>query len=209
MTQAKPAGKQVASKSSSKVSARHNNRRKQIVRAAHEICIEKGFTHITVSDITSKVGITRSLFYHYFRNKEDVATAVLDDAINDIIARLNTWNEKRVAGNVNKALDDIVSMMRTIINDEGPFSKRMVQSGNSDLYIQFVDQVSESVSDYICQTTVKDFERVHGSLPIIHVKETLMMLISGSIALLRRQPNVSNDTVKEIFIHSLRLEQYL
>lgn len=201
-------GKQAASKHSG-VGVRTNRRREQIVQAAHEICIEKGFTHITVSDITNRVGITRSLFYHYFHNKEDVATAVLEDAINTIISRLDAWNESRIVGNVNKSLDDIVSMMRTIIADEGPFSKRMVQSGNGGLYLQFVDQISECVAEHICQTTVKDFEQVHGSLPITHVKETLMMLISGSIALLREKPQISNTIVKEIFIQTLQLEEYL
>ncbi|BDR54523.1 AcrR family transcriptional regulator [Bombiscardovia apis] len=209
MAQPESTSRKAAIESNNQASRRGNNRRDQIVHAAREICLEKGFTHITVSDITCRVGITRSLFYHYFRNKEDVAEAVLDDAINAIIARLDAWNETRVRGQVDQALDDMVSMMRVIIADEGPFSKKMVQSGNSGLYIQFVDQVSQRVSDYICQTTVKDFEHVHGSLPIKHVKETLMMMISGSIALLREQPHISDEDVKEIFIQTLQLEDYL
>ena len=47
-----------------KRSNRGDARRESIVRAAREICLEKGFSKITVSDIASKVGMTRSLFYH-------------------------------------------------------------------------------------------------------------------------------------------------
>lgn len=36
-------------------------RRAQIVRAAREICLEKGFSKITISDIAGRVGMTRSL----------------------------------------------------------------------------------------------------------------------------------------------------
>ena len=53
-------------------------RRAQIVRAAREICLEKGFSKITISDIAGRVGMTRSLFYHYFQDKDQVADAVLD-----------------------------------------------------------------------------------------------------------------------------------
>ena len=37
-------------------------RRLQIVQAAREICLEKGFSKITISDIAERVGMTRSLF---------------------------------------------------------------------------------------------------------------------------------------------------
>mgnify|MGYP002405889395 CR=1 FL=1 len=43
-------------------------RRLQIVQAAREICLEKGFSKITISDIAERVGMTRSLFYHYFQD---------------------------------------------------------------------------------------------------------------------------------------------
>ena len=56
-------------------------RRAQIVHAARELCLEKGFSKVTISDIASRVGMTRSLFYHYFQDKDQVADAVLDDAV--------------------------------------------------------------------------------------------------------------------------------
>lgn len=79
-------------------------RRLQIVQAAREICLEKGFSKITISDIAERVGMTRSLFYHYFQDKDQVADAVLDDVISEVIARLEEWNEHREAGNISKAL---------------------------------------------------------------------------------------------------------
>lgn len=51
-------------------------RRAQIVHAARAICLEKGFSKITISDIAGRVGMTRSLFYHYFQDKDQVADAV-------------------------------------------------------------------------------------------------------------------------------------
>ena len=58
---------------------RGDARRDAIVQAARKVCLEKGFSKITVSDIASEVGMTRSLFYHYFEDKEAVADAVLDN----------------------------------------------------------------------------------------------------------------------------------
>lgn len=185
------------------------DKRKQIVHAAREMSLEKGFTYITIGDIANKVGMTRSLFYHYFRNKDAVAKAVLDEDVNEIIARIDTWNETREEGNIDKALTDIVQLMRDILNDEGPFSQRMVQSGNADLYLRFVEQVSQRVADYIEHTTAEDFVRLHGELPVKHLHQTLVMLISGSIAMLRQHPQTANDTIIQILAQTLHLEPYL
>lgn len=188
---------------------REMDKRKQIVHAAREMSLEKGFTYITIGDIANKVGMTRSLFYHYFRNKDAVAKAVLDEDVNEIIARIDAWNETREEGNIDKALTDIVQLMRDILNDEGPFSQRMVQSGNADLYLRFVEQVSQRVADYIEHTTAEDFVRLHGELPVKHLHQTLVMLISGSIAMLRQHPQTANDTIIQILAQTLHLEPYL
>ena len=67
---------------------RGDARRDAIVQAARKVCLEKGFSKITVSDIASEVGMTRSLFYHYFEDKEAVADAVLDNVIDEILTTL-------------------------------------------------------------------------------------------------------------------------
>lgn len=50
----------------------------EIVVAARELYEEKGLARTSIQDITNHVGVTRSLFYHYFQNKEEVTSAVLD-----------------------------------------------------------------------------------------------------------------------------------
>ncbi|MCO6558880.1 MAG: TetR/AcrR family transcriptional regulator [Bifidobacterium sp.] len=184
------------------------SKRNQIVRAAQEMILKKGFTHITIKDIANKVGMTRSLFYHYFTNKDAIGEAVLDDAVDRIVARIDTWNETRQPGNVDKAMNDIVHLMRDIINDEGPFSQRLVRSGNGELYIRFMDQVSQRVADSIERTAAEDFVRLHGELPVRHLHETLVMLISGLIAILREHPDTSDETITEILAQTLHLEPY-
>ena len=156
-------------------------RRLQIVQAAREICLEKGFSKITISDIAERVGMTRSLFYHYFQDKDQVADAVLDDVISEVIARLEEWNEHREAGNISKALDDVVRLTRSLIADEGPFSQRL---------------------------TVREFEEKHG-MPIRNVHETFYTLIVGLISLIRLHPDIDDDIVRQVAAQTLHLDEYL
>ena len=175
---------------------RGDARRDAIVQAARKVCLEKGFSKITVSDIASEVGMTRSLFYHYFEDKEAVADAVLDNVIDEILTTLKQWNQARETGNVNKPLD------------ESPFSNRMIQDGNAELYIKFIDRAADRIADYIAQTTVRDFEQMHG-LPITNVHETFFTLIVGLISLIRSHPNISDRTIKEVMAQTLHIESYV
>ena len=145
-------------------------RRAQIVHAAREICLEKGFSKITVSDIAGRVGMTRSLFYHYFQDKDQVADAVLDDVIDEVITVLEEWNRNREVGNISKAPDRI--------------------------------------AEYICASTVRDFERLHG-MPIRNVHETFYTLIVGLISLIRLHPDTDDTVVRQVAAQTLHLDPYI
>ena len=73
-------------------SGKGDARRAAIVRATRDICAEQGFSKVTVSDIANRAHMTRSLFYHYFSDKDEVADAVLDDVVSDILAQLEQWD---------------------------------------------------------------------------------------------------------------------
>ena len=185
-----------------------DERRRQIVDAARQLYEEQGLSATTVKDISERCGVARSLFYHYFEDKEAVADAVLDNVIDEILTTLKQWNQARETGNVNKALDDIVHVLRSLIADESPFSNRMIQDGNAELYIKFIDRAADRIADYIAQTTVRDFEQMHG-LPITNVHETFFTLIVGLISLIRSHPNISDRTIKEVMAQTLHIESYV
>ena len=177
-------------------------RRAQIVHAARAICLEKGFSKITISDIAGRVGMTRSLFYHYFQDKDQVADAVLNDVIDEVISQLEEWNANR------EALDDVVRLTRSLIADEGPFSQRMIEDGNAGLYIKFIDRVADRIAEYICNSTVRDFEKLHG-MPITNEHETFYTLIVGLISLIRLHPDIEDTVIRQVAAQTLHLNEYM
>lgn len=53
-------------------------RRNEILDAAQELFMSKGFEETAVSDIVKKVGVAQGTFYYYFETKDAVLNAVLD-----------------------------------------------------------------------------------------------------------------------------------
>ncbi|WP_297317007.1 TetR/AcrR family transcriptional regulator [uncultured Bifidobacterium sp.] len=191
-------------------SRRRSGKSDEIVQAVIDICRNKGFSHITIKDIAKQVGMTRSLFYHYFPDKEALAQAMVDKSVDQVLIRMEEWNRKRTPGDVEGALKTIVQVARSVIADNSPLRQQMIHSGNGELYTQFVDQVSKAIADYFCRTAVQDFTRHHQEhLPIDHVREMLIVLISGSITLLRVQPDTSDEAIICMAAQTLHLEPYL
>ncbi len=55
------------------------DRREQIIDAAMRVFAQKGFARATNKDIAREAGITAGLIYHYFKSKEDLLGAVIEE----------------------------------------------------------------------------------------------------------------------------------
>lgn len=158
-----------------------------------------------MKDITESVGVTRSLFYHYFDNKDAVTEAVLDAYVDDFIQLVYYWNESREPLNVQKALHDCIKMLRRGVFDKDSFRHDMIQNENASLYLRFYSRTAEALARYITDTTVVDYENYH-DVQIKHVYETFYVLISGIVAFVRRYPDAPDDLLEDLVAQTLRLD---
>ena len=107
------------------------NRREQIIACTRELYEEKGLTKTSVQDIADKVGVARSLFYHYFTDKDDVTSAVLDSYIEEFLVMLKAWNEQRIEGDVEHALHTLVPVLRRGLFDRDSFRRALASRENA------------------------------------------------------------------------------
>ena len=116
-----------------------DERRQQIVDAARQLYEEQGLSATTVKDISERCGVARSLFYHYFRNKQEVTSAVIDDFVNDYIESLQFWNEHRTPGDIEGSLAGVVTVMRVGVFEHSSFRRALDTHENASLYLEFVN----------------------------------------------------------------------
>lgn len=185
----------------------HDDRREEILSAVRALSVEKGVGHFSISDVTKRVGCTRSLFYHYFPDKDAALDAALDEVVDGFIERLRLWNESRAEGDIEGALDTIVALVKQMVLFEEELPQSITTGRNLALYTGFVDRVTARTARYICDTTVRDFERLH-EVRIDHVYETFYVLICGMIMFIRTHPDASDETVKDITAATLHIEGY-
>jgi AcrR family transcriptional regulator len=90
--------------------------RETILNSARRVFTEKGFYHTSISDIIRETGLSRSTFYLYFENKEEIfaklAAQLYQHLLSDLI-RLN--KEVKTSRNFKKSIEDsLVSLFKTL-----------------------------------------------------------------------------------------------
>ena len=58
------------------------NKKKEIVDAAYQVCLEKPITDIVLQDITDKTGFSHGVIYRYYKD--------IDEVLHDLVASINS-----------------------------------------------------------------------------------------------------------------------
>ena len=180
-------------------------RRAQIVAAARTLFEERGLSHTSVMDITEAVGVTRSLFYHYFSDKDAVTAAVLDDYVAEFREMVDFWNASRETLNVRKALHDCITMLRRGVFDKGSFRADLARNENASLYLQFAARTAEVLARHLTDTTAVEYAR-HHELEIDNLYEMFYVLIIGMVGFIRRYPDASDEVLESLVAQTLHLD---
>ena len=185
---------------------RSEGRRAEIVAAARSLFEEKGLSRTSVQDIAARVGMSRTLFYRYFRNKADVTSAVLDTYVEDFVETVRLWDGERVPGDVESALDSAIRLFRMALFEGNPFHLSIASHENAELYLEFTSRVAERVAAYIEAHTAKDYGSRH-DIRIRHLHEALCVLIIGMGGYLRLHPDVDDGLLKDLVAQTLHMDR--
>lgn len=87
-------------------------RRKELVDAAARLFAEKGYESTSVRDILDAVGGAPGMFYYYFKSKQDIYVAVMEDFISERMDR-----KCSVMANKDKPFDERIAALRSLVAD--------------------------------------------------------------------------------------------
>ncbi len=68
-------------------------RRDSILRAAERVFAQKGFSFTKISDIAAEAGLSHGLVYHYFRSKEALFAALMDEMMMQLESQFDEEGE--------------------------------------------------------------------------------------------------------------------
>ena len=182
------------------------SRRDDIVDAARDLYEEKGLSRTSIQDITARVGVTRSLFYHYFPNKDAVTSAVLDSYVADFIEAVHYWDRQRKLGEIEDALSSVVRLLRMGLFENDSFRIALASEENASLYIEFVNRVADCIAHYMANHPARDYGALH-EVRIDHVYETFYVLFVGLSCYLRNHPDADDKMLVDLIAQTLHMDR--
>jgi AcrR family transcriptional regulator len=186
--------------------SQYATRRLELIEAARQLFEEQGLSRTTVKSITERVGVARSLFYHYFRDKNAVILAVFDEYVEDHLETLTYWTEGRENGSTEHALESIVKILRLGIFENDSLLQALITPEFSALYLTFLHRVAYRVAGYFVASSARINSEFFG-LPIDHVYETFYVLFLGIVGFIRQHPQVSDDVLMSVLAQTLHLDR--
>lgn len=182
-----------------------DRRRAEFVAAASELFKEKGFSQTSVMDIAKRVGVTRSLFYHYFCDKRAIADAVIDNHADEFVANLRKWGHIQKTKGVQQALIGLVGLMRLYLHSPTSLSAYIIKEEDARLSQRFIERSSHQLTEHF----INGKDRDGSMIAFCHVKhpcESFYVLCVGIIAFMLRHPNVPDETIADIIADSLHID---
>lgn len=86
--------------------ARTSDKRERLIDAARNVLYQKGFAGMTIADVAKESGVPIGNVYYYFKTKEALAAAVIDERLEALRERLEAASTPAEPG------DRIISFLR-------------------------------------------------------------------------------------------------
>jgi AcrR family transcriptional regulator len=151
-------------------------RRKEILLAARELFVRKGYEQTSVNDILNIVGIAKGTFYFYFTSKEEVLEAIILDIVEEGAIRAEKIVKDKSIPIVNRIMMAIMAQAPEFEGSE-EISKEMHKVENAKLEQLYLSNLLKRMTPVLQEAVTEGIEK-----GIFHMKfptectETLLLL---------------------------------
>jgi AcrR family transcriptional regulator len=109
-------------------------RREEIVKTARELFL-KNDSHTSMQDIMDQLGIAKGTIYHYFKSKDELLEAVVEDIVNEQIERMEA-KVKETRGNALKKIQVLVESGR--VTSASSLMEELHKKGNEAMHTRLL-----------------------------------------------------------------------
>lgn len=85
-----------------------SERRAEIVKTARDLFLAKDYDKTTMQDFMNSLGIAKGTIYHYFKSKEELLEAVVEDIVNQHLEEMQTLIQE-TKGNALQKIQALVT----------------------------------------------------------------------------------------------------
>lgn len=179
-------------------------RRQAFVEAADELYREKGIRQTSIRDIAERVGVTRSLFYHYFPDKQAMTDAVIERRVDEFMDYLINWTAQLHGSDTRESLVSLTKIARSFLNGPTSLIEGIVRDQDATLFQHFVVRSSRLLADHFVQSR-RQGAFIHLS-NVQHPRESFYVLSVGVMSTMIRDPQTPDEVIADVIVDTLHID---
>ena len=184
-----------------------DDRRKEFILAANSVFETKGVRHATISDITDAMGVTRSLFYHYFKDKDDIVDAAINVHVDEFVESFEDWIINSKSVDKRDRIRQAVSFARSCLMGENGHINTIKSRGNASLLQQFTVRSAKRLALlYANSTTNADMKEPFRETDLRHPQVSFYILAIGIVNLIVQGPDIEDEVLVDIIADTLHVK---
>lgn len=172
-----------------RISKPPQERKKEIMDTALELFMKNGYENTSVGDIVEKLGVAQGLFYYYFKSKDEVFRAAMEQLADDFAGRLVFIVQDSIPLMVK--IDKVLTCMSDLIAEsEHSLMDQTHLAEHLDMDNRLSIHVAQLLIDPI--TVMLEELKAKGLTNIENAEITATFLIFGILGLVHGNPDHSH-----------------
>jgi AcrR family transcriptional regulator len=158
-----------------RIKKKPEERRREIVSASRDLFLRKGYENTTMQDVMATLLIAKGTVYHYFKSKEALLEAVVDDMVSEYLAVV----EKSLNNFRGTALDTMRVLIAAgrIAPDQLDTLNAIHTSGNTELHLRLLAVTISRLAPLYAKVISQGCEE--GVFCVDHPLECAEMVLAG------------------------------
>lgn len=151
-------------------------RRKEIIDMSAELFLSRGYEETSINLIVEQLGVAKGTFYHYFKSKEDILEAVLENLLSSYADQM----EDALNNSHMNAHDKLMTLLRNILtSNQGPeqLTRHVEDNKNAKLHQALDEKFKEKFNPIIVKVIKQGVSE--GIFHIQHPEELTEILLAG------------------------------
>ncbi len=127
--------------------------KQRIQKGAHDLVMHYGIRSVSMDDIAANLGISKKTIYHYFKDKDDLIEAVVDEVIatNELACSEDISKSENAVHEIFLAMDMMAEMFKTM----NPTILHDMQKYHPTAFLKFL----KHKNDFLYNVCIKNLER--------------------------------------------------
>jgi AcrR family transcriptional regulator len=150
-------------------------RRKEIIEVARKLFLDFGYEKTTMNEVISTLGVAKGTVYHYFKSKEDLLDAVVENMSDEYVEIV----KNRMVNNKKSAIERFYKLVKAsnITDKTKETINKLHQFGNIGLHVRLLALCVKKIAPLYAEIIQQGCKE--GVFKTDHPLETAEIFLSG------------------------------